>query len=370
MNETELTRRIFVAQAVGAAALAGTTHGAEHRAHKTSNDAPPHVEVANIRRAFHNGEHNAFTDLCWFREKIYLTFRSCPDGHMVHPTSCVIILCSEDKGATWKEAHRFSVKHRDTRDPHFLVFRDRLFVYSGTWYSGATTLPRKDYDMNLHLGYAAWSDDGQTWHSPIMMEGTFGHYIWRTAAHGDTAYLCGRRKPQFEVLAKGEDRNVESLILESNDGLIWKKRGVFQSSLGDETAFLFEPDGTGLAIARDGDGKEAGLLKSQPPYTEWQRTPLNRAIGGPLLTKWDNHYFVGGRNTKNPGSPRTSLYWLTGATLTEFAELPSDGDNSYPGFVQLSETEALVSWYSSHEKDASGQTITAIYLANLQMKSD
>ncbi len=46
--------------------------------------------------------------------------------------------------------------------------------------------------MNKHLGFAAWSDDGTTWKSPVMLEGTFGFYIWRAAAFGDKAYLCGR----------------------------------------------------------------------------------------------------------------------------------------------------------------------------------
>jgi len=43
------------------------------------------------------------------------------------------------------------------------------------------------------------------------------------------------------------------------------------------------------------------------------------------------------------------------------------GDNSYPGFVELSPTRGLVSWYSSHEKDDSGKTMTAIYLADLEI---
>ena len=56
----------------------------------------PMVEVTNVRRVFHNGQHNAFTDLVQFQGKFYLTFRSCPDGHMVHPTSSIIILSSDD----------------------------------------------------------------------------------------------------------------------------------------------------------------------------------------------------------------------------------------------------------------------------------
>ena len=109
----------------------------------------PEVRVTNVRRAFHNGEHNAFTDLIRFRDRYYLAFRSCPDGHGVHPTSSIIILESED-ARTWKPIHRFRVPKRDTRDPHFLIFKGKLFVYTGTWYCGDSS--PKVYEYNKHLG--------------------------------------------------------------------------------------------------------------------------------------------------------------------------------------------------------------------------
>ena len=61
------------------------------------------------------------------------------------------------------------------------------------------------------------------------------------------------------------------------------------------------------------------------------------------------------------------MYWLVGDQLHEFAELPSGGDTSYPGFIALSPTQAIMSWYSSHEADQDGKSITAIYLADLQI---
>ncbi len=325
----------------------------------------PEVRVSNIRRVFHNGEHNAFTDLVRFEGRYYLAFRSCPDGHMVHPTSSIVILSSVD-AERWEPVHRFSVDKRDTRDPHFLVFKDKLFVYTGTWYCGETSPERGDYDLNQHLGYAAWSDDGTTWHSPILLEGTFGHYIWRANAFDGKAYLCGRRKKDFAVGPRGEGRTVESAMLESDDGLIWRTRTLFQEVRGDETAFQFEPDGSLVAIGRRGRDT-AQLLRSKPPYTQWERHELDRYIGGPLLTRWAGRYVVGGRKNSPEAGYRTSLCWLADGQLHEFAELPSGGDNSYPGFVEISPNEALVSWYSSHGKDAAGTTITAIYLADLKI---
>ena len=95
----------------------------------------PGVEVTNVRRVFHNGQHNAFTDLVRWQGQFWLTFRSCPDGHSVYPTASVIVLSSTD-GKEWAQVHRFHVAKRDTRDPHFLVFNEKLFVYTGTWYCG------------------------------------------------------------------------------------------------------------------------------------------------------------------------------------------------------------------------------------------
>ena len=334
--------------------------------YSAAEEVLPKVKVESIRRAFHNGEHNAFTDLVRFQGKLYLTFRSCPDGHMVHPTASAIIMTSDD-GKQWEQVHRFSVPERDTRDPHFLVFNDKLFVYTGTWWSGKTTIPVKDYDLNKHLGFAAWSEDGKTWHSPIMLDGTFGHYIWRAATHGSKAYLCGRRKIGFAEGPRGEGHEVESLMLESDDGLIWRKRAVFQEIDGDETAFLFEDDGSVVAIGRRG-GSNAQLLRSKPPYTEWDRKDLDRYIGGPLIVKWGERYIVGGRRLTKGRGPKMSFCWLVGDELHEFAELPSGGDCSYPGFVELEPGRALVSWYSSHEKDESGKPMTAIYLAELALE--
>ena len=325
----------------------------------------PSVRVTNVRRAFHNGEHNAFTDLVCFQGKYYLTFRSCPDGHMVHPTSRIIVLTSDDT-QSWRPVYQFHVAKRDTRDPHFLVFRQKLFVYTGTWYSGETTIPVSEYDLNKHLGYAVWTLDGRHWSDPKLLEGTYAHYIWRAAASGDKAYLCGRRKKDFAEGKRGSECPVESAMLESDDGLIWRTRALFQEVDGDETAFLFEPDGRVLAIGRRGRNK-AQLLTSQPPFDNWKRDDLDRYIGGPLLTRWGDRYLVGGRRIGD-GSARTSLCWLVDGKLHEFAVLPSGGDNSYPGFVELSPTNAVVSWYSSHEKNDEGKTITAIYLADLTIE--
>ncbi len=323
----------------------------------------PQVEVTDVRRVFHNGEHNAFTDLVRWRDRFWLAFRSCPDGHMVHPSSRIMVLSSADT-RTWSEAFQFSVPLRDTRDPHFLVFKSQLFVYTGTWYSGEKTLPSEEYDLNKHLGYGAWTADGSVWQGPRPLEGTYGHYIWRAAAWGGKAYLCARRNAGYAQV-RGEGELVESAMLQSDDGLIWRYHALFQENLGDETAFAFDEGGALTAIGRRGRGP-AQVIQSDPPYAHMSSKELGEAVGGPLLARWGGRWVVGGRRHTDEG-PRTTLYWMSNDTLHPFAQLPSDGDNSYPGFVELNPEHAVVSWYSSHEKDTAGAPITAIYMADLAL---
>lgn len=324
----------------------------------------PQVDIVSVRRVFHNGEHNAFTDLCSFQGRYYLTLRSCPDGHGVHPSASVIVLSSVD-GQDWRTVHRFHVAGRDTRDPHFLVFHDKLFVYTGTWYCGAAA--PKHRDLNQHLGYAAWTADGAAWHGPRLLEGTYGHYVWRAAAHGGKAWLCGRRKRDFADSTEPEPAAIESALLESDDGLVWRTAGLFQEQYGDETAFQFLADGSILSLSRSYGNRPAQIGRAKPPYTSFQRLDLDRAVGGPLLVNWDGHWLVGGRKTV--AEPRTALSWLADDRLYEIAELPSGGDNSYPGFVNLGGGRAWLSYYSSHEHDDAGRAITAIYLAELRLAS-
>ena len=330
------------------------------------NPTLPQMEVENVRRAFHNGEHNAFTDLIRWKDKFWLTFRSCPDGHSVYSTARIIVLNSDD-ARTWQKVHTFSVPMRDTRDPHFLAFKDQLFVYTGTWYSGEGKLPRDQYDINKHLGFGVKTADGSRWSEPFQLEGTYGHYIWRAATHDGKAYLCARRKRGYteSELGAGATPIMESAMLESDDGINWHFHSLFQTTKGNETAFLFRKNGNLLAISRRQRRDPALLIQSSSPYLKMDRTDLTKHVGGPMLARWGNDFIVGGRRFTEDG-PRTTLYWLREGKLHEAASLPSGGDNSYPGFVELDDGTGLISWYSSHEKDANGNTECAIYLANLK----
>lgn len=324
--------------------------------------APPRVEISRVRPVVLDDQHHAFTDLCRFGGDLYLTFRSCPDGHGIHRSSRIQVLRGD--GERWTRVVEFSVPDRDTRDPHFLVFGGRLFVYTGTWLcpEGWTA-----HDINDHLGYAVWTEDGTTWHGPVPLEGTYGHYIWRAAAFGDTAYLCGRRKYGYVHGPRSEGGEItQAVMLASDDGLIWRYHNLFTESWGDETAFVFSDTGAVTALARQLQNHHALICRSQPPYDDWTRVALDRYVGGPMIVDWNGWQLIGGRKM-NDCPPVTTLYWLVDDQLQEIAELPSGGDTSYTGFVQLDDRHALLSYYSSHETGGTSAR-AAIYLADLALR--
>ena len=325
------------------------------------------VEITSVRQVTNDGNHNAFTDMCRYRNRYFLTFRRCPDGHRIASTSAVVVLSSSD-AKEWTPVHSFSVPGRDVRDPHFLEFNHILFVYTGTW--RVQDDPVATRDLNEHQGYCSWSGDGMNWEGPRYLVGTQSHYIWRAVVWGENAYLCGRRNRGFVPPSRAADSriDVESALLRSPDGFHWEAVGLFQETYGNETAFLFEEDGSILAVARCQNNCDlaAQVCRSQPPYRQWQRKRLDSNIGGPMLARWGDRYIVGGRDNRDPDRPVTALYWLMNDNLVEAAVLPSGGDNSYPGFVELDSETALLSYYSSHEGTGASLSPSAIYLAELK----
>lgn len=307
--------------------------------------------------------HNAFTDMIRFKGRLYLAFRSHPVAHDVLTGSEIVILGSED-GAEWRQVHRFGVESRDVRDPHFVEFKGRLFVYSGTWFVDPVS---GEHPFQEHKGYAVVSADGESWSEPIAMESTHGYYVWRTAAWEHTVYLCGRRfKPGTGTDETTNPPKLQAILLASQDGLEWQERGILTENPGNETALLFEENGDLLAIGRG--RPTTRICRAKPPYTEFERVLVDRLVGGPLVVKWGEDILIGGRKVTDDG-PRTVLSWLVDNAFVDCLMLPSGGDNSYPGFVAIDDQRAWVSYYSSHEGSDGKTAPCSIYLAEVERSS-
>jgi len=305
--------------------------------------------------------HNAFTDLTWYQGDIYLTYRSCPQGHALYTSSRVVVLRSRDEGQTWEKVFCAGVPGRDVRDPHFLQLSGGLAVYSGTWPVDPNDPRPTDYH-NIE-SYVAFSEDGLNWRGFELLPDTRGIYCWRTGSWGGRYYMCGKNYREIP-----ERRH--SKLLASDDGFTWREEATIMPNIGDETSFIFAEDGEITALVRTSGPFGSYVCRAKRPYAEWERWELPEKICGPLLFAWGGELYAAGRSRVNPAAPVTRIYRLKsgleggvggGWELEELHTLPSAGDNSYPGFIELAPGRGLFSYYSSHEEH------TKVYLAELTL---
>jgi len=312
-----------------------------------AEDSSTKASVETIR-VWDQGKHQAFTDLVFYKGKWLLTFREGA-GHVSGDGGLRIL--SSSNGQDWTPAAFVQMADFDLRDPHFCVTPEGKLMLYGV---AAIHKPRTPE----HMTYAWFSDDGINWSEPHPI-GEKDYWMWRIEWHNGTAYgvayRCNTKIPAEQILRlyKSVDGTHFEVVVD-NMGM---------TSYPNESAILFDKDGTAhVVLRRDGmTGADGQLGTAKPPYTEWKWESLDVRIGGPqALELPDGRIVVASR--KYGKTSTTNLFWLDlkSHSLTEFAELPSGGDTSYPGLVFRDGT-LWVSYYASHEGK------TNIYLSRVKL---
>jgi len=307
---------------------------------------PGKPELVDVRLISNEANYSAFTDLVWFRDAWFLTFRE-GQGH-VSPDGALRVLTSAD-GEEWTTVARMTSETGDLRDPKLSITADGRLMLAGV---SALNPPSEI----KHQSMVWFSKDGREW-SDANPIGEPNIWIWRPAWHKGTAYGVGYATAPPERFTR---------LYSSRDGVDFKPLVETLSDNGfvNESTLLFLPDDSALCLTRR-DGQGAGgtalLGRSQPPYTEWTWKDLGMHLGGPALIRLpDGRFVAGGRS--HVGPVHTALAWLDpeAGTLKEFLTLPSNGDSSYPGLVWR-DGLLWVSYYSGHEGK------TSVYLARVKL---
>lgn len=299
------------------------------------------AEIVSAKKIWDAAPHNAFTDLIRHHDRWLCTFREGA-GH-VSGDGKLRVIASAD-GDKWESLALIESKDGDLRDPKIsLTPAGKLMI------DCAIALKNGGDVRHRSLGY--FSADGAKWDGPVA-RGDENYWLWRSTWHKGQAYIVGyptsqpREKRWARLYRSDDGRTFESLVDQ-----------FYEEGEAGESTIRFLADETALCLLRHETAARLGTAK--PPYTEWKWQTLNERIGGPnLLSLPDGRLIAAGRFHKPQA--HTALAWLDRdkGTLTEFAKLPSGGDNSYPGLV-LHDGRLWVSYYSSHEGK------TSIYLAKI-----
>ena len=290
-----------------------------------------------------DGSHNAFTDLTFWNNSYYLTFRKA-DNHISH-NSRIILLKSEDL-KLWETIREFSIPEEDIRDPKFAHIEGKLFIY---------VLKNKE---KLALPYSTmytYSEDGEDW-SELQDIMPVGWAFWRPKTWDNITWY---------VSAYSADQNISKLY-KSLDGINWQfASDLYEGEHHSEDAISFVDSNKMVCTIRVqgspsilGNTTASTLIgTAELPYTDWtfSRNSENR-LDGPVLFNINGFTFAAGRfepdnnNSFRGGlfkKKRTSLFLILDNKLIHLFDLPSSGDTSYPGVV-IRENKLFISYYSSN----------------------
>jgi len=299
--------------------------------------------------------HNAFTDIGYFKSYFYCTFRE-GISHVPKDTTengRIRIIRSADL-KTWEPVTLLENDRYDLRDPKLSVTPGkRLMVLMG----GSHYVNGKLIDLQPHVSF---SSDGTNFTNPVPVVieksvQTKYDWIWRVTWNG---------RAGFGVVYQSNtpDNRNKVRLLKTTDGISYNQMTEFNiESLPNEATIRFDRDQNMIILLRREANANGYLGISRPPYIEWKWKTLDYRLGGPNLIVLKNGKFLIGTRLYLPGSASTVIYRTDReGKIQKTIRLPSGGDTSYAGLL-LFKKHLLVSYYSSHEEK------TSVYLAKIRL---
>jgi len=308
----------------------------------------------NRRITFNNTGSKAFTDLVYFNDKWYLTYRDS-DSHSLGQDGKIQIFSSFD-GIKWTLEQEFFVLDVDLRDPKFSINKDILNIcIHGSIYKQSKLVGFKDF-------ISQWSKIGWSNLKPILLdnkklsiakiEGNES-WPWRFTWFNDVAYVFGYNP-----------NGIFSLYT-SSDGINFVSKGEYFQKIGGtptEATIRINPEGDFYCLIRRNNAF-ALLIKSTNSGETWETVseiPIS-SLGGPNFLFYKNGLILSGRDNNKVV---VCSFNLENNKFTKLKTLASGGDCSYPGMV-MQEEILWISYYSGHETTSG----SSIYLETLNLKN-
>jgi len=298
--------------------------------------------IVSIRKIWDHAPHNAFTDLIYFRNCWWSTFREAQDHGGSNGTVRVIM---SENGDCWKSATLIKQDGTDLRDPKLSIMPDdRLMLIMG----GSVYDSRGAYQTRSPR--VVFSKDGYYWTEPRKLLAE-DHWLWRVTWQDGWAWSASK-------LGEGRDPR-RCMLYRSCNALDWEWIAEFRlpdnTWNASETTLRFLPDGEMIALTRP-----HWIGTSRQPYTKWSWTKIEENIGGPNFIQLpDGSLWAAGRRAGE--NPTTILACMSRDSYKPVLTVPSGGDCSYPGLVWR-DNLLWMSYYSSHEGK------TSVYLAKIKIK--
>jgi len=250
----------------------------------------------------------------------------------------ITMLASEDL-SSWEKKAEIADMSMDLRDPKIVAFNERLLVF----YAGRSD--EKSSDTSFRTSKVSIFDKDCQILSTNPLKGVpEGYWMWCVRQiHGELYGTAYRRIGGA----------YHSKLFKSCDGIEWEEKADFPVP-GGEVSIDFDQDGTLWALLRDDNNNSIPTLcLAEPPYSKFHFSKaLPFRLQGPMIKCLKGGCAIIGRCWDGTGrrNTRTDLFWIEKDQEPCFIRtLPSGGDTSYAGWIDMAPGRAAVSYYSSHE---------------------
>lgn len=304
--------------------------------------------------------------------RVYLAFRTGP-SHFASPEVVLHVVSSTDEG-TWVHETSF---HRgtDLREPRFLSFEGRLFLYFAVLGQSAIDFEPQGMMVSERAASGAWSEP-EPFYEP-------GFIVWRTKVIDGTAYMLAYKGG--ENIYDNDREPTDVHFLTTRDGRTFapvvEGRARIQGGGASETDFVLQDDGSLIAVLRNEAGDELGwgskICRAEPgALADWRCVADPRKYDSPLLFRHGPGIFLIGRRNISEnaglydlmrrdedakqqtlyyqldysGHPKRCAVWRVDPdrlSVHHLFDLPSRGDTCFPGILPLGDGRYAIYNYSS-----------------------
>jgi hypothetical protein len=318
-------------------------------------------ETMDIRRIWDRAEHNAFTDITFFKGKLYVVFRE-GEGHIPNKDNTgngkIRVLSSPD-GEFWESESLIEFDGIDLRDPKITVTPKKrmMILMGGSKYNNG--------ELQSISTYVSMSDpNGKRFSEPEQIEldeqiKTDFDWLWRVTWKEKEAYGV-----LYQANVDGEKGKTKAYLVKSGKGFEYELvKELDIPGNPNEATIRFLSRGEMMIIVRRGGEDKLGMMgTSMPPYTDWSWEKLDFELGGPNFDLIPIDKILIATRLRDDDGPYTALLLgKKGEAFKEVMRLPSGGDTSYAGMFSIGGF-IWMSYYSSHEGKAS------IYYARIPYK--
>lgn len=307
-------------------------------------------------------------DVCEHDGRRFLGWRTAPN-HFASPEARLNVVSSDDAGVTWQYETEV-VLHRDVREPRFLSWNGRLFLY---FFTLGTTWYRFEPDR-VHV--VERTADGWTAPEPISDPGVVE---WRPRLLNGVPVMSVYLGADTTYSTHPEPTRVE--LWTTDDGRAWHALDPdhpVAHTGGTETDIVEAPDGGWVAVTRmEGPhGWGSDICRTDTPGPrDWKTRHYPNKLDSPLMFRDGDDVLLiarrqvvfGGRYDLGwtwPAPPqrtrlyqliywatpkRTALWHVDPATLalTRLTDLPGRGDCCFPAITKNSTGGYTIYDYSS-----------------------